>query len=143
MYLSIFVLVSPGKEKTMTCLKNQQNNNSLSEQFLPLCDLMQEHPPWWGWGEGVECAITFRKISVIQQLYGIKLLIYTTLMLFNLMLTFKPCTKINLFRGCICNTIKCYKCWFKCNDVDNHVRSGGMSNTPAPQGTVRLRFRSV
>ena len=34
MHLCIFVLVSPLKVKTMICLKNRQNNNSLSEQFL-------------------------------------------------------------------------------------------------------------
>ena len=34
MYLCIFVLVSPVKEKAIICLKNRQNNNSLSEQLL-------------------------------------------------------------------------------------------------------------
>ena len=34
MHLCIFVLVSPVKGKTMICLKNRENNNSLSEQFL-------------------------------------------------------------------------------------------------------------
>ena len=50
-----------------------------------------------------------------EQLYGIKLHNHTMLVLFNLMLTVKPCTKINHFRGCIRNTVKdlsskCYKC---------------------------------
>ena len=45
----------------------------------------------WGGGAlhlGVECAITFCIISENQQLYGIKLRNYPSLMLFNLMLTF-------------------------------------------------------
>ena len=87
-YFCIFVLVSPLKEKTITYLANSFS-----------CGLMREHPPWWsGGGEalhlGVDCAITFRIISENQQSCGIKQLNYTTLMLFNLMLTIKPCTEI-------------------------------------------------
>ena len=55
---------------------------------------------------GVKCIITFCIISENEQLHGIKLHNYTMFMLFNLMLTVKPCTKINRFRGCICNTVK-------------------------------------
>ena len=68
---------------------------------------------------GVECTITFRIIAENQQLYGIKLHNYTTLMLFDLMLTVKLCAKINLLRDAsatlsrilaACLLFTCYKC---------------------------------
>ena len=71
MHLCIFVLVSPLKVKTMICLKNRQNNNSLSEQFLlwPPARPSSMHGGVGGKGGGdalnlgVECAIMFRLIS--------------------------------------------------------------------------------
>ena len=83
---------------------------------------------------GVECTITFRIISEMQQSHGIRLHNYTMLMLFNLMLSFKPRTNIKTYLGdasaALSNATSVSL--IKCNDVDNHVRSGGISNTPAP-----------
>ena len=105
--VSIFGLVSLVKGKKITCLENQQNYNSDLANSNFTCDLMREHPPWWsrgvGAGGGGGCAPRRRMHNHIS--YNINILTivwtklnnYTTFMLFNLMLTVKPCRK--LIRG--------------------------------------------
>ena len=73
----VFSYKFSGERKTMICLKNWKNNNSLSEQFLPWPHARASSPPLLEGGRGalhlaVECAIPFRIISENQQLYGMK-----------------------------------------------------------------------